>query len=191
MGSIAAGVRLPLVELCLPALRRLSPGQYSEFERAIQELVAADGQIEIHEYALQHMLRRHLEPQFRSVGRPVIQFHVLKPLVPDLVVLLSVLAHVGNEPPEAVAAAFDAGIRGLNLQGVEVQALELAQANLKELDAALGRLSEAAPVLKRRILEASANAVAADGRLAVREAELLRAIADALDCPLPPYLALE
>ncbi len=190
VSSIAASVRLPLVELCLPALRRLSPGQYSEFERAIQELVAADGQIEIHEYALQRMLRRHLEPQFRSVGRPVTQFYVLKPLVPDLVVLLSVLARVGNETPGAVTAAFEAGIRGLNLQGFEGQALELAQANLKELDAALGRLSEAAPALKRRILEASANAVAADGRLAVREAELLRAIADALDCPLPPYLAL-
>jgi Zn-dependent protease with chaperone function/uncharacterized tellurite resistance protein B-like protein len=190
-GAVAASVRLPVVELCLPALRRLSPGQYAEFERAIGELVAADGQIEIHEYALQHMLRRHLEPQYRRVRRPVIQYHVLKPLLPDLVVVLSVLAQVGHETPEAVAVAFAAGMRGVEAPGLESRPMELARANLGELDAALGRLTEAAPALKRRILEACANAVSADGRLAVREAELLRAIADALDCPLPPYLALE
>jgi Zn-dependent protease with chaperone function/uncharacterized tellurite resistance protein B-like protein len=189
-GAVGASVRLPLVELCLPALRRLSKGQYAEFERAIRELVSADGQIEIHEYALQHMLRRHLEPQFRSVRRPVVQYHVMKPLVADLVVVLSVLAQAGHATPEEVAVAFAAGMRGVEVPGLESRPMELARANLGELDAALGRLTEAAPVLKRRILEACANAVSADGRLAVREAELLRAIADALDCPLPPYLAV-
>ena len=38
------------------------------------------------------------------------------------------------------------------------------------------------------MLNACAHAVASDGVLQSREAELLRAIADTLDCPLPPFL---
>jgi hypothetical protein len=186
--SVPLAVRLPLVEICLPALKRLSPDQYAEFDRCIGDLVAADGQIEIHEYALQHMLRRHLEPRFRAVRRPVVQYHVIKPLMPDLVVVLSVLARVGNGSPEAVAAAFAVGMRGLDAAGVDASPMELARANLGELDAALERLTEAAPALNRKILEACARTVSADGQVEVREAELLRAIADSLDCPLPPFL---
>jgi hypothetical protein len=154
-------------------------------------LVAADEQIEIHEYALQRMVRRHLEPQFRSVRRPVIQYYTIKPLLSDLAVVLSVLAQVGGATPAQAAGAFSAGVAALGVAGQEIPFLELASANLQELDAALGHLAQAAPALKRRILEACARAVAADARLEVREAELLRAIADALDCPLPPCLALQ
>ncbi|HVR35676.1 MAG TPA: hypothetical protein VMS21_07470 [Methylomirabilota bacterium] len=39
------------------------------------------------------------------------------------------------------------------------------------------------------MLNACAHAAAADGVLHPREAELLRAIADTLDCPLPPLLS--
>ena len=35
---------------------------------------------------------------------------------------------------------------------------------------------------------ACAHTVAADGQVLYREAELLRAIADTLDCPIPPFV---
>jgi Zn-dependent protease with chaperone function len=188
--SLETAVRLPLVELCLPALRRLSAGQFDEFESVISALVSADGQIEIHEYALQHLVRRHLAPQYRRTRRPVVQYYVIKPLVPDLVVLLSVLAHAGNESAEEASRAFVSGLARLQVSGVDPHPLDLARANLAELDSALGRLAEAAPALRGQILQACVDAVAADGRLATREAELVRAVADALDCPLPPFLSV-
>ena len=42
--------------------------------------------------------------------------------------------------------------------------------------------------MKRNVLLACAQAVAADGQVLDREAELLRAIAEALDCPIPPFV---
>jgi hypothetical protein len=104
--------------------------------------------------------------------------------------VLSVLAHVGNKTPQTVDAAFVAGLRGLDVAGLDARPRDLASANLGDLDAALGRLEEAAPALKKQILHACARTVSADGRIETREAELLRAIADALDCPLPPFLAV-
>ena len=56
------------------------------------------------------------------------------------------------------------------------------------IDAALEHLAQASPQLKKLVLNACAHAVASDGVLQSREAELLRAIADTLDCPLPPFL---
>jgi hypothetical protein len=42
------------------------------------------------------------------------------------------------------------------------------------------------------VLLACAQTVVADGQVLYREAELLRAIADTLDCPVPPFVeALE
>ncbi len=41
---------------------------------------------------------------------------------------------------------------------------------------------------KNYILEACIACVAADGRTTVTEAELLRSVADSLDCPIPPFM---
>jgi uncharacterized tellurite resistance protein B-like protein len=57
------------------------------------------------------------------------------------------------------------------------------------MDTALERLSQAAPQIKKNVINACAQTVAADGVIQEREAELIRAIADALDCPVPPFLA--
>jgi len=50
----------------------------------------------------------------------------------------------------------------------------------------LDRLVEASPGCKRKILTAYAHAAASDGQLMPAEAELLRAVADTMDCPMPP-----
>jgi uncharacterized tellurite resistance protein B-like protein len=54
------------------------------------------------------------------------------------------------------------------------------------LDAALNRLALAVPIIKKNLIEASVRVGGADGVILEAEAELLRAIADTLDCPMPP-----
>ena len=66
----------------------------------------------------------------------------------------------------------------------------LETTDLAKLDVALGRLDQASPLLKKAILNAAAQTVAADGAIKEEEAELLRAIADTLDCPIPPFIQL-
>ena len=50
------------------------------------------------------------------------------------------------------------------------------------------RRAAAPPAVKRNILMACAQTVAADNQVTAREVELLRAIADSLDCPVPPFV---
>jgi tellurite resistance protein len=50
----------------------------------------------------------------------------------------------------------------------------------------LSQLAQASPPVKRAVLEAVVACIAADGKMTVEENELLRAVAAALSCPLPP-----
>jgi Zn-dependent protease with chaperone function len=183
------GARLPLIELSLPALRRLAPSQYKDFEQAVQRIIESDRQIDLFEYALRHLLRRHLEPHFKQPRKPIVQYYVLKPVIPQTVVVLSGLAHVGHDTITAATEAFRTGLSKLDLPFGQVALLEPSAANLSQLDAALDQLAQCTPQLKKQILGACAATVAADDKVQPREAELLRAVADALDCPLPPFLA--
>ena len=57
------------------------------------------------------------------------------------------------------------------------------------LDAALQQLAQAEPALKKRIMDACVACVAADGAVNAAEAQVLRAVGDALGCPIPPIMA--
>ena len=59
---------------------------------------------------------------------------------------------------------------------------------LDRLHDALGRLAQSPPRFKRKLIEACATAVTHNGRVTVTEGELLRAVAERLDAPMPPLL---
>src|SRR5262249_51485386 len=65
------------------------------------------------------------------------------------------------------------------------------ECSLAEFDAALQTLNQSVPAIKRRIVVACAACILANQQVTVREAELLRAICDTLDCPLPPLVVGE
>ncbi len=189
---VATRAKLPLVDLALPGLRHLSARQYQEFQAAVQCLVECDGEIDLFEYVLQKIVLRHLEPHFGDARRAVVQYYALKPLAPDCTVLLSALAYIGQQEPQQIQSAFERGAQLLGYRGQFVLTLvPNAECELDKVDAALDRLSQAVPQIKKNVLNACAQVVAADGVVEELEAEMLRAIADALDCPIPPFLATQ
>ena len=69
------------------------------------------------------------------------------------------------------------------------QPLQVVPVGVAQLGAAVDTLSEIVPPMKKRLLEACAVCIGADHEVTVEEAEMLRAIADGLGCPMPPVLA--
>ena len=169
-------------------LRGLSAPQFDQFETVLDWVIKSDAQIELFEFALQRMLRRHLEPSFRPVKPPLVQFYSLAPLRAEVLVLLSALADVGSLDEAARVRAFQAGLRALGDEEPDATPLPLAQCSVDQIDAALERLNQVSAPLKRALLQACTEVVATDGRIESSEAEALRAIADSLDCPLPPFV---
>jgi Zn-dependent protease with chaperone function len=187
--DLPADHRLPLIDLAVSGLRELSPGQYFAFKQAVDELVRMDGAIDLFEYALQSVVMHHLAPQFEPPQKQVIQFYALKALIPDIAVVLSALAYVGHQSPAHAQSAFERGAAAIiRATQAPLMILDNSRCTLDLVDAALKRLGKAAPQIKKSVLTAGALTVAADGKIESREAELLRAIASTLDCPLPPFV---
>ena len=185
---IAARARLPLVNLAMPALRNLRPDEFEQFSHALQWLIESDGKIEIFEFVLQKIVRRHLASQSEKTRSTSIQYHTLKPLVPDCNVVLSALANASSSNSAEIEKAFQAGASHLRAESEGLRFLPHEKSGLEQLDTALDRLTLAAPQIKKNLLEACVQVVGADGLIQEREAELLRAIADTLDCPIPPFV---
>jgi uncharacterized tellurite resistance protein B-like protein len=188
ISSAAVPARLPMVNLALGALRQLSREQFAQFSKTLQWLIQSDGKLELFEFVLQKIILRHLAPQFGAARPPVVQFYTIKPLMPDCVVVLSTLAHVGSSDAGEIEKAFDAGVPYLRAPDGELALLPRDQCGLNQIDAALNRLAQAVPQIKKNLIDACVHVVAADGVIQEAEAELLRAIADTLDCPMPPFL---
>ena len=190
--NIPAQAKIPLLDLALPALRRLSPAQFQQFRGALQTLVESDHQISLFEYMLKKIVLRHLEPYFVPVQSRVTQFYSLRPLAGECGILLSAMAYAGQTDPAEVQGAFARGAKPLSQAAqTEIPFVSQGQCELPQIDAALERLSQAVPQIKKNLLNACAETIAADGMIREHEAELIRAIADALDCPLPPFVVAQ
>jgi Zn-dependent protease with chaperone function len=185
--SLGRSARLPLLDLLLPSLRQLSPDQQQRVREAAAQLSAADGTTDMFEFALLHILGRHMAggSPAHSAGRGASRLEGLRD---EVGFILSAVAWSGTGDAAAAADAFDAGAASLRpqLQGLALHDREAMK--LPRVEQALQRLRDSAHGVRRRVLEACAMTVAHDGAVQTREAELLRAIAEAIDCPMPPAL---
>jgi Zn-dependent protease with chaperone function len=184
VSKAAAHARLPIINVALGALKQLPDGQYETFAKTTDWLVNSDDKVELFEFVLQKIVFHHLDS-----AKPVIQYYAVKPLAPDCSVILSALANVSSEDAAEVKKAFDAGAPYLRApDDSDLELLPLEQCGVNQIDAALNRLALAAPQIKKNVIEACVYVVGADGVVYESEAELLRAVADTLDCPMPPLV---
>ena len=188
---ISRRARLPLVNLSLPALKQISAAQFLQLQDALTWLIESDKRIVLFEFVLQKIIQHQVEPHFTAARPANIQFYAMQPLVADCVLLLSALAYTGQTSPADVAKAFQAGVPYLRLADISPTVLPVNQCGLANINRSLDRLVLAAPQIKKIVLEACTQVVGADGVIQENEAELLRGIAETLDCPMPPFLAAE
>ncbi|MGL4512299.1 MAG: M48 family metalloprotease [Lacipirellulaceae bacterium] len=184
--ALDARLRLPLVDLTLPALAGMTPRQYQKFTRSFQALVLADEKIGLFEWALAQILLRHLRPKFEAVRERRVELRTLGQLAEPLATLLSTLAHAGQRGADAERAFKAAAAR---LEGVSLRLRPDSACGLDPLREALEVLSKTTEVVRGNVIDAAAAAICVDRQVTVVEAELLRGISDLLDCPMPPLLA--
>jgi Zn-dependent protease with chaperone function len=181
--QLDARYRLPLVEISLPALRSISRSQYDQFHNCFTRLIQADSKIDLFEWMLSQVVMRHLTEEFEPKLKPRTRYYGLQHLRHECSILLSLVSSAGNSE-EVMHQAFDAGRR--KLTEVHLTMYEKGQHGLAELQPALKKLQLVAEKHRRRLVEACAAAACADNQVTWQEAELLRGVADLLDCPMPP-----
>ena len=186
--QLSSAQRISLVDLAIPVLRGLSPEQYSVFSGQVRHLIEADGQIHLFEYTLQKLLLRHLDAAFTKARPGRVLHRSLVPLLPDTGILLSAIANADDGDSDALDAAFQAGVARLGKSAASFPLARQSSVNLKDFDRALEDLATASLSVKKTILTACSAAVVHDGAVNDAQFELLRAVADTVDCPIPPFV---
>jgi len=177
-------MKLPLLEIALPTLRQLSYAQYKVFMANLDVLIRADGRVGLSEWAVLKMISKHLGEVFEAKHTRV-RHETLESVLSHCEVLLSLLAYCDKQSGVSPDVAFVAGKAEL---GLEVQLKDKKDLNFKKMNAALDALAELHPLRKPKLIKACIKTISADQVVSVIESELLRTIADTLECPMPPML---
>jgi Zn-dependent protease with chaperone function len=177
-------LRLPLVQLAIPALKTLSETQYQRFLDNLLAMIRADASISRFEWVLHQVLLKELRPHFEGVSRRRSGQRRIEQEREACAALLSVLARAGHDEEEQARSAFAFGMRALELP--ETGFDPGTDPDQQALTAAMRRLRRLHPLARPRLLKAAVTTAEQDGVLRTGERDLLQGIAAALDCPLPP-----
>ena len=177
-------IRLPALELAMPALRKLDPEERQALVRQVARLAQADGRITLFEFALHSFLQRHLASDAARVVPA--RYRNYRSVLGDLNTLFSLMARAGTHHHGEAEALHRQVIESFaDRRGVQALTLN-NNVSVTELRQSLRKLNQLSPMLKPAILDACAQCVRHDGETGTREYELIRIVADQLDCPLPP-----
>ena len=183
--EILPTLRLPLLEMAFPALRRHPEDELVQLMRLVEDLIEADGETEMFEYVFARLLNREIEQVLNPSRKPP---RGNKPLaahanqVSDLVGILAVHGH--PEDPDAAANACTRALEGVD--GIPSPELKSLREDWKpRLDAAFRALDTLKPEARRALMEIMVRCARHDGEVVVAEYELLRLVTGVLRMPLP------
>jgi Zn-dependent protease with chaperone function len=178
--TLGAPRRLPLLEMCLPALKSMSPAQYRVFKNILVQLIRADQRTELHEWCLFQLVRHYLDPEFIHVKPSRARYRKLQKVAAPVQTVLSVLAHEGSGESQAV---FRLGADTLGF--TDMTMLPREQGSVAAFSRAVHELANCYPLLKPRLLKAMTLAASSDGKLSPVEREIIASMAAVMDCPIP------
>ena len=180
--------RLPLLELLLPTLKQMDASDKVNFLKLCDGFIKSDKRYTLFEFILLSILKKSLSPES---GEDIkIKFHSFKEVNIELQLIFSVMAHSSQCEDDVRHASYDKVSQGFFMAstGEKLNLLEFKEITPKKMTLAFQRMAQLSPLLKRNVLESCADIAMHDGQLKYAEAELLRAIADLMDCPIPPLL---
>ncbi|GAB1262221.1 M48 family metallopeptidase [Aurantivibrio plasticivorans] len=181
IGRLSKEHWLPLLDLCLPALKQLSDAQYKTFKENLVRLIRSDKKVDLFEWSLYRIVTHNVEEVSRKTGSKAIH-----QMDEEIRILLSLVAQAGHDSKETADAAFSSAMQELSFGKRTMMSKDFIK--LSYLDRVLGDLSQLKPLHKPLLLKALAACISHDKSVTATEAELFRAIADSLDCPIPPIL---
>ncbi|MGB0292046.1 MAG: M48 family metallopeptidase [Luteolibacter sp.] len=170
--------KLTCVDAALPWLRAMNHQQARNMITTIKLLTEADGEINLFEFMLTQVSQRHIEIGLGLRQPPTIQFRRIAELESEVANLLAVFSSVSGDDNALEPAA---------AEYMEHTTHELPRVTMDFNEAASGlqRMDRSSPIVKQQILRLCWLTANQDGQINDHEAELLRAVAEALGCALP------
>ena len=183
-----AEYRLPLLGVAFPTLKLRPEAELSYLASLAMRMIEVDNRIDLYEYCFYRILTSSLGQAVDPSGRRRKLKANRKEIRRSAIGLLRVLADYGHDDDETRHAAFQAGVDTLGEWAKAFEFKSDRDYTVSILDHGLDILLGLSSKGKESLLRAISATASHDGRLSIREAELIRAVCISLDYPLPPIL---
>jgi DnaJ-domain-containing protein 1 len=177
--------RMVLLELVIPAVRRLERESVAELMRGCEAQAKVDGQINLLELAMLETIHRHLGIASGHSKPAKVRHHRFDAVQSEFRLILSALVLMGHESAQDQEAAFASGWLEFG-QPSQSRCLR-GEIDVASLTEAFRKCEQASNGLRRSLLAACMRASLHDGLFLEAERFFVRAIADAIGSPLPPF----
>jgi len=178
-------LRLPLLEMAFPALRRHPEYELVELMRLVESLIDADGRIEVFEFVLARLLNRDIEQALSPSSNPPSGSDSLADHARGVSDLVGILALHGHpDDPDAALAACERALKSVEGIGIP-DPQSFREGWQTRLDAVFKALDTLKPDARRALMEIMVRCARHDDKVVATEYELLRLVAGVLRVPLP------
>ncbi|MEY3142812.1 MAG: hypothetical protein RLY21_1305 [Planctomycetota bacterium] len=172
--------QLALADLAAPALTALGRQGYARFRAALAEVMRSDAKVDLREWALAKSLERHVERRF--LEGPASANRAIADMQREASTVLAIIA-VSQHGASERTIAFERG--GAHLGIARAAMPDASRLTLDALNEAVRKLANCRFTERERLLEACAITAMSDGSASETEIVVVRAVADALDVPVP------
>jgi len=171
--------RLVLLDLSMPALKKLSPTQQTQFVKIIYELISADQKLELFEYCLFKIIKRSLKDRKKWDNPKSLSGLRSKDIKKAILDLFCWCQRI--QDMKSIARLQKA----LQVFGISIQELP-RQSSIRDLNEALNIMERLSLKWRKKIFKSCIDIVQSDARISSEEMELIRAIGSCLEIPVPP-----
>ncbi|MBL4621070.1 MAG: M48 family metallopeptidase [Immundisolibacteraceae bacterium] len=182
LSQLPGQLRLPLLDIALAVYASDSKDNIRTQLKLMRQVGLSSEQLSLGQFAVFAIARAQLLDQKRP-GRAA-TYRRIEPLMADVHLVIGLLARVGHDNEQAAKAAFVAAMAQFKQTDQELP--DAGATSVGQLEKSMRRLCGLALMPKMALIAALATTVLHDQQVRVEELELLRAICEILDCPLPP-----
>jgi len=182
--ALPADSRLALITSARPALEMLQPEARQLLLTTLLAVARLDQTITPFEYVLSALLRHWLQPvsAAATAGARVKRFTAVSA---ELSLVIGLVVQASGSRVDEISTQYRQALASF---GIHAPAELPREFDAIKLDQALLTLDRLTPLLKKPLLSTLAELTLADREVTVSERELLRVIAERLNCPMPPLL---
>lgn len=173
-------MQLPLLEISLPTFKSISLEEKQKALQAIENILSLKNE-GLFQFALHAIISKAVNTQPNKA-----KYQDFKPVLNDITVLLILVITSGHDDPQKITYCYEKSLKYFTDRSIPQPGV--SNFDPVQLQLILSRLNQLAPFCKEKLLKACLECISDDNIIHIQEAELVRAIAACLDCPIPPIV---
>ncbi len=182
IAALPQASRLPILDITIATLKAESPQKRQQIINHCEALIQQDSRIQLSELIYYFLIQKGLAIH----NKPRRTIRSLQQVDSAVALLLSVLARHSSSDKQQQCRYFQQVMNYFTNKNYAE--LMTNPPSAKAMNAALEELQRLNPLLKQPVINACIDLILKDQQTNLKEIEILRAVCEALDCPMPPLL---